>query len=185
MLNIIATTAYVIFLFPCLFAAYQARRCGRPTGHVVTWVVAAMLLLALALSRANGWEDIAREALRSALEQSGNHAQRRLIQAPFMVVAIVCAAAMPIYIWATLSRGRPRRSVVLTKLAELVIAAFVALIALRLVSLHATDRLLYAGPVRLNWVLDGGLSLGLAVLAVLYVRHILRNGSHGPRGTRR
>ena len=56
----------------------------------------------------------------------------------------------------------------------------IGLVALRLVSFHATDALLYA-PLRLNWVLDIGLTLIVAGSAWAFIRTA---GHRDPRSAR-
>jgi hypothetical protein len=71
------------------------------------------------------------------------------------ILLVLLAFALLVRTWVR-SRGEWRRQAL--GIAQLASFAMLGLIALRMISLHAVDSLLYGG-LRLNWWLDIGLSL--------------------------
>jgi hypothetical protein len=57
----------------------------------------------------------------------------------------------------------------LLAIALLATAGFLPLYAVRLISWHATDQLLYGGGIHLNWVIDLGLTSIVAGAALLFI----------------
>lgn len=121
------------------------------------WLAIASGFVLLALSRIFVFEDRLDDRLRDIARQSDIYEGRVAWQAPLSVLAIVGLA----FLFAMLARtltiasGDPhRRARAIALLAGL---AMIGLIALRIISFHPIDALLY-GTLRLNWWLDIGLS---------------------------
>lgn len=138
--------------------------------HMRTWIFAAALFLAIATLRVFAVEDALREMLRLSLRTGDHYAERRGFQSA-IVAAILFVGAMlagwRYYRVARMIRGRRN---IATTIARGCALAMILLLALRLISLHAIDAMLYAGPVRLNWIIDIGASLLVMGSAIAYWR---------------
>lgn len=188
MLNTLAIYAYVIAAIPCLIAALATLRTRRSATDALIWLAAMGLLLAMSAARANGLEDILRETMREAASSGGWYGSRRNAQVLAITAVLVLVLAAGSW-WALRGKRNARRgslSIRFVRAALIAMLAFAALYALRIVSMHAVDQLLYAGPVRLNWVLDAGLTASIAIAALLYIRHCWRysgrRGAHKDYG---
>ncbi|MCK9541351.1 MAG: hypothetical protein M0R03_04890 [Novosphingobium sp.] len=118
--------------------------------------------------RLHGAEDLLRNALREVLRADGSYAARRVIQAPAAAAVLLGFSAFAALFAARalrVSRGRRARAV---NHAFLALAVMAGLIALRIVSFHPIDALLYR-PLHLNWVIDIG-----ATAAVVWSAHAYR-----------
>lgn len=170
-LSLIAASFYLVVLAGCMAAYIAARRFSQPSSHWRTWALVAIGFLVLALLRLVGFEDAAREALRHLLALEGSYDNRRSFQRPVAAGILAVASAMValglMRQW-QLARGRRNVAVVIA-LAGLTV--MVAMLGLRLVSLHQIDMLLY-GPLKLNWVMDLGASVTVLGAAVMYVRYV-------------
>mgnify|MGYP000175524734 CR=1 FL=1 len=103
--------------------------------------------------------------------------QSVLAVAVFLAAMALFALVLRQYLRRDLGRRKSGRARLLLA-AQLALLGFLPLLALRVLSWHQTDRLLYDGPVRLNWILELGLALVPMVAAALYVRHSLRQQQH-------
>lgn len=165
----------------CILASRLAQQSGRPGAESRAWLYCAAFFLCLALARIFGLEDLWRMETRQYLVSHAEYADRRAIQRPLIGVAMMGSCALIFGTWYALRRNMKgaRRYV---SLAQMAMIGFVPLFALRMVSFHFMDRLLY-GPLKLNWLLDGGLTMLAAVGAVAYIRHVALVGRSG--GARR
>lgn len=173
---------YLLVVLTALIAWQTAQRHGRSRSHSAHWIIVAIGFAGLMLIRIGELEVAARRWLRGSLESGGLYAERWEFQAPLAGIAICASAALTVYAvraWP----GPHSRSALLVWISRLALLGFVPLFGLRLVSLHTTDQLLYAGPVRLNWVIDGGLTLASLAAAGLYVANLRRRG-RDPQGRR-
>lgn len=122
------------------------------------WFSIAGLFVILALNRILVIEDRFDEYLRDVARESGAYEGRTAWQGPLSVIAILLVLLVVTILarnWAR-SRGDKRRQAL--GVAQLAAFAMLGLIALRLISFHPIDSLLYGG-LRLNWWFDVGLSL--------------------------
>ena len=161
---------YMAVVLLCVQAALAARKAGRGRGELTGWLLVALAFCLLVLVRVSGAEDIVREILRGVLRDRGAYEMRGDVQVPLVLATLaICAAIFVAMVrkWRRLRDRRLRRLVLLSRFA---LAGYLPLFALRLVSLHATDRLLYAGPVKINWLADGALALLAAGSAAAYAR---------------
>ena len=158
----------------CLAAARAAGPFGRPRSEARFWTLAAAMFLALVVWRGLSFEDVVRESLRHLLRAQDEYANRREIQAPLAMLGLAAMVALLVATarsWpGAVRRSRHRRAVAWARAG---LVAMAGLVALRLVSLHAIDGLLYGGSFHLNWLLDLGASacVGLAALAYLRAPH--------------
>ena len=171
--SLVAAGFYLVVAGACGWAAFHAAPPASVRApsrwHRSAWVVLAILFALLFAARITGLEEGVREALRTSLRHSGGYAGRRTVQAvsvgAVLLVGGVVAAVMATRLRATL-RTRQDRAAGAAVAAG---AALLALIALRIISLHAIDRLLY-GPVKLNWFADLGTCFVVLIAAFYYVR---------------
>ncbi|MFC3098010.1 hypothetical protein [Alteraurantiacibacter palmitatis] len=171
-MTIFAAFLYVLIAACALFAAHNAGRLGMGNPDRMTWLVVAAAFGIFVVLRLAGVEEILRDHLREMLRSGGVYDERRDIQRPLAAIAFVVIGAMG---WLALRSwpGMRSRSRLCKWIACWATAGFVPLYILRILSLHAVDVLLYRGPVRLNWVLDGALSLfagGAALAYVVFIR---------------
>lgn len=106
--------------------------------------------------------------MRAYLMTEGAYGARRTVQAPLVALAMtsaVLATFVLLFRWSRTVRGRRN---VARAVAILAVLVMVLLIALRLASLHSLDALLY-GPLKLNWIIDIGISLTVLGVAAYYV----------------
>lgn len=177
MLIYLASLAYLAAALLCLAAAITARRTGRSKGDMAVWITAAAMFAVLIAMRMLGGEDYLRGLLRAVAAGEGFYNTRRLGQ----VAAIILLAGLLGLGWHKIRldwmHKRGSQTARFMRFVLLTMAGFALLYGLRLISLHAVDQLLYAGPLRLNWVLEGALTLTIAAAAVLYIRHCRRRSA--------
>ncbi|MGB7369956.1 hypothetical protein [Erythrobacter sp.] len=169
LLSLLAACLYAGIVATCLLAWRAARPANVPPWHRRAWIALALLFVALALLRFFALEEGFRDLIREAMRQDGSYSNRRRMQEIAAAIAI-SAIAIAAGIFAFRQRrgpwlrGRRNRAVSAASVAG---AALMALLGLRLISLHAIDALLY-GPLKLNWFADIGASLLVAGAALYY-----------------
>lgn len=170
-LSLSAAGLYVVVLGLCLFAAVTAQQYRQPFAHIRTWVVIALLFGCLALMRIGNIEELLRIMLRNELRDDGDYAGRRTVQQPLVVAAMMVFAGLFLWgLWRQWRAAHGRRNMALF-VAVAAVGAMMFVIALRIVSFHSTDYVLY-GPAKLNWILDIGSSLTVLATAGYYVRRV-------------
>jgi len=170
-LSLMAAGFYVFVAIAVCVAAGVAARHNQPPWHNRTWLLLGCLFSLLIVSRIFSLEDLLRDSLREMARSDGTYEYRRDFQRPlvaFIFVLFGAAASWWIYRAAKSMRGR-RNFAVMAALASGF--GMTGLIALRLISLHPIDALLY-GPAKLNWVGDIGFGVIIVGAAVYYVRLI-------------
>ena len=98
----------------------------------------------------------------------GSYLDRGDLQRPVAAVVVAGGAIVALlfaYHFSRHVRGRREKAVAVATAGTLLM---LALVTIRLVSLHAIDRWLY-GPLKLNWVADLGISMLVAGCAVYFV----------------
>lgn len=148
-------------------AAYASCQHGRESSHKLAWAGLAVLFVLLLVFRIMNAEAMIREYFRACLWAAGDYERRRDFQRPIVAGLILVAGFSGLW-WITLIyRSLTDRRNLAVLLALSAGAGMVVLLAMRLVSLHAIDALLY-GPAKLNWVADAGLSCIVASAAIYY-----------------
>lgn len=170
MLSLVASGVYACVLMMCLAAAWTAHSSRQMPRHAWAWLLLALFFAALISLRLFEVEEALRNSLRAALRSEGSYDQRRDIQAPVAAAIILLAAVTALGLLNRFARNlRGRRNLALAAALGAAFAMLV-LIALRVISLHAIDALLY-GPIKLNWVIDLGTSLIVLSAAAYYTRY--------------
>lgn len=168
-LNLIASFCYVVVTALCGHAALQVRGLGDYPGRqkaISSWALCGTLFLILSVMRALNLEEVLRDLLRESLLLAGDYRERRDLQAPLAAAAVVVTL---VFAGLAFRAGgdRRRRSTIAVRAARLASVGMIGLLGLRLISLHAVDRLLYRGP-HLNWLFDIGATLCVGGAAWIY-----------------
>lgn len=157
---------YLIVAACCVTAAASREMVA---WHRQGWISLVCLFTLLALMRWLDIEQIVQDQLRRILKSEGAYGARRDWQA--MVVTIIASVGAFGAFWGILKMSQYRISrldgCVLTSITAG--SAMIALVAIRLISLHFLDWFLY-GPLKGNWFVDLGLSLTVLVGAACYIR---------------
>ena len=172
-LSLGAAGLYAVVLCTCLFAALTAGQNRQPFAHARTWVMVALMFGVLALMRIVNAEDMLRNILRDLLRSEGGYAGRRDVQRIFVIAAMIGFAGLFLFgLWKQWRAAHGRRNVALFA-AYAAVAIMLFVMALRIISLHQVDWVLY-GPAKLNWFLDIGASLAVLAASIVYVRLVKR-----------
>ncbi len=169
-LNVIAVLLYCAAIASCLRAAASAGRSGLPKRHRSTFLGTAALFAFFALSRLLSGEDRLREWLRAQLREQGAYADRGDIQTVLVLVLALVAIGTLAFLVKRLWSVRTRPLSFLRQATVVAGLSFTALYALRIISLHSVDAVLYAGPLRPNWISDIGLTLAITAMGLIYTR---------------
>lgn len=171
-LSIMASALYVLVVFATGVGAGVANSCKQQAWHWRSWLLLACFFMLLTASRLLDVEETLRDNLRSMLRADAAYDNRRDFQRP-LVAGLVVIAAMVGFWWTFGIAGRITGRRNITVMVALISGAFmILLIAMRMISLHLIDALLY-GPFKLNWVADVGLSLIVIGAAIYYIRVVL------------
>lgn len=158
---------------------------ARPQRETHLWLAIAAVLLALAVFRLGNGEDLLRQDVRAWAAASNLYADRRMWQAPFAAAVFLGAALAGFLMMRRWQKSRVDKGQWALRIALLAVAAFLPLYAIRLISLHITDVLLYSGPVRLNWILELGICGAVLVCAIFYGESVKRRpAGRAPPGRR-
>ena len=166
--NLAAAGLYLLVVIGCLGAAVVAVPARSPRWHRIAWIGLTALFAILILSRFYGLEEALMAELRSIFRGDNSYGRRRDVQAlsATLLLAVVAVIGGAIAFRRTpLLRGRRDQ---VTAFALVSGGAMLLLIALRVISLHAIDRLLY-GALKLNWVGDIGASFAVIAAATYYI----------------
>lgn len=168
-LNLAGIFVYAIVVLLCATAAFSASGSPGQRAQIGGWLFCSAAFAVLALLRLFEIEDRFREALRHFGRAIGGYDDRAVLQVPLVVLTVVGALAIVLFAYRVLRNGHVGEERHLT-LALLALAGFVPLYALRTISWHVADMLLYGGSLRLNWVLDLALTVLVAGSALLFIR---------------
>lgn len=184
MLSLVAAALYGAVVLSCLAALATALIKRQIPAHWRSWGMLAVLFTVLAVLRVLNLEEIWRDELRDLLLATDSYDDRRGFQGiVVLVIAGLVGAAGFFWIFrkARGARGRRNFTVIAAQAAGMAMAA---LIAVRIVSFSAIDRLLF-GPLKLNWVMDIGASVLVAGCAAYYIWVVAQGAAIKPRDARR
>ncbi len=166
---VIGVSAYGLVVAFCVLAALGAHRIARSRTQAWHWLACAAWFVGLMAIRFYDVEDRGRTALRELARQEDLYADRWMWQAPLTVVVAIAMCGLMVVAFTSYPGTRVKYRLAIW-ISQMAVLAYIPLYALRLISLHAVDRLLYsAGPVPLNWVIDGGLALAVLLAAAFYL----------------
>lgn len=174
MLTILALSLYVFVAAASLFAMLQAFKTGQPIAERMTWGISSLFFLGLAAMRALGVEEIVRMSIREYAKGNALYSDRWYLQAPLFILTFVAISALAWFLFQRMRIARVSKRAFMSNIAQLAMLSFVPLIALRMISIHNFDRLLYGGPVKLNWILEFGLCSAVLVAACIYARRCIQ-----------
>lgn len=165
----LAVLGYGVTVGVSLLALRKGASGGRPRMDNLHWLACAIFFSSLVVIRAFDLEERVRATLRSFAQDENLYADRFAWQAPLAAIAALLGI---ILVWLAVrsfpGKGSPPRLAVW--ISRQAVLLFIPLFAMRIISLHAVDSLLYSGPVRLNWLLEAGLTLTALLAAAMYVR---------------
>lgn len=169
-----AVGVYALVVLASLAAGGAAISQRQQNWHWRAWAMVGLLFAAFAMVRAFGLEEWLRDMLRAVLRNESVYDQRRTLQGPLTAAVIAAAfglALLWLYRLVRTVRGRRNAAVFVGYGGAL---AMLALLTLRLISLHQIDAVLY-GPLKLNWFADLGASLVVLLAAGAYIWLVVRN----------
>ncbi len=167
-----AANPYLIIVAGLLYvtvavAAVLAARDATLRENRIFWLSCAAFFMILAIARTSGFEAFVTSSLRGWLYAEGAYQDRREIQRPLAAAAVIVVGAALFWFWLKRPPARATSRAWARFGGMVGTAAMCGVIAMRLISFHELDRLLY-GPIRLNWILDLGSSGLVAVSAWRY-----------------
>lgn len=168
LLSYAASGLYGVVIVTCVAAFVIAMRGHQNRTHLVAWLLLAAFFLVLVWLRLYEIEDLWRGAVRDWLKGEDTFGERRTMQRPIAAGAVAVIGLLGFWwFYRTMTGVRGRRNIAVS-VAMAAGGAMLALIALRLISLHPVDTVLY-GPIKLNWIIDIGSSLAVMASAAFYV----------------
>ncbi len=168
--SLIACGVYVLVIALVWRAIHAARATGR--SHARGWLAVVATILVLLAVRVFQGEDLARHFLREIAASMGSYDDRYRWQLPLAGVIGLVFLAILVGSWRSLRSSKGDRALRLLRIAQIASLCFAPLYALRILSLHATDAFLYAGPVRPNWLLEISLLLMIAGSSTAYAARV-------------
>lgn len=173
MLRLAAIPIYLVAIVLCIAAARTAVRHRGPVSHTALWSGLATLYVLMIVSCLVDFEERWHASVRHLMNAGYGEGVRLFWQPLVAVLAIGFAASAAFLLMRRATPAMPANARRGLRLAEMAGSAFVLLVALRLISLHAIDAVLYGGP-HINRVIDPGLTLLVAVGAWLFVKGVER-----------
>lgn len=168
-LSLMAAGLYVFVFLLAGLSAMTATGPKQSSWHLRGWLGVAILFAALIAMRLLDLENFVRDELRAMLIDGASYGARRDYQRLIVASILALASLLGFSLLYGAARGRRGRRDIAVMVAIAASMGMIVLMAFRLISLHATDALLY-GPLKLNWVGDIGLSLAVAAAALYYIR---------------
>ena len=167
----------ILYIATAMVAVHAARRVPASTVREnlrLHWLAIAALFVGLAIWRLADAEQRLQDRMRAMLVDSGEYAGRWDMQA-IVFIALLVAGLLACF-WTVRIWQAHRSYRMVSSAASLTLLGFTAI---RLLSFHPIDRLLYSGigPFRLNYLVEG-----ILILAVWYgARQYLRDASWNTR----
>jgi hypothetical protein len=171
-LSLIAAIIYCGVAAIVVLAQWRAVNQRQVAWHRWGWTLIAAFFVILAIMRVFSVEEWIRGDLREVLYDRRAYDARRSVQGPLFAILFLASAAGFAALFYYIRRGVEGRRNVAVLSAIGCTSGMIMLFALRIVSLHSVDTLLY-GPLKLNWFLDLGLTAAVAWFAIRY-RSVVR-----------
>ncbi len=167
-LSLLGAGFYGFVAVICGIACFVSTTFGRPSWHRWAWAALFCFFCVLLAMRVLDLEELSRDLMRDQLRSLGAYEGRRETQSLLAVGLSIVVISLSVF---AVRRGwhKPSsRLEICLRLALLAAFVMVALIGLRLISLHSIDAILYG--MRLNWVIDLGSATTVAICGIAYVR---------------
>lgn len=165
-----ALAVYMVIAFLCIAAAFAGSASFRPAAETRSWAICSIFFVSLQAVRLFSLEESTREFLRNYSRVRGEYEQRAALQEPLVTLVLLAGVALVVLLWISWPRNSRSQRTRLVRLSQFAILAFAPLYALRIISLHSVDQILYAGgPLRVNWVLEAALGSIVAGCSALYI----------------
>ena len=164
----IAVIAYCMIVLACVAAIRVAAQHPDRRSDMTHWLAAAAVFAGLAAFRIGQIEDRLRDFARDASKADGVYELRAEVQVPLVVLAGLVGLGMMFLLVRLWRRERPGSRARLVLLSRFALLGLVPLFGLRLVSLHQVDYVLYSGPVRINWLIEGAICAAVGGSAAVY-----------------
>ncbi|WP_338467569.1 hypothetical protein RXV95_03135 [Novosphingobium sp. ZN18A2] len=173
--SLAGAVVYVLVAGLAARAATVAHRQGRTTGEIRQWrAICAMFAIFAAIRVLNIDHDV-QDIVRAAARSDRIYNARSEWQRPVSAALVLVLGVLAYWTVRTISRQRRKpvqRVLVLARFAAIAMATY---FAIRLVSLHAIDALIYRGGIfRVNYLIDMGLAGLIGLCSAIYVRQIRR-----------
>ena len=174
MLNLGGSAIYVAVAVLCAMAWRAAHQKFQSRRHTYTWLISSVFFVLLAINRLSMLEARAKQELQALFEFSFAYAERQSVQEPLAAIALI-VIGIGLFVLFRRKRGEwAGRRAHAVLVAQLGVVGMIGLIALRIISYHPIDSILYRG-LHLNWAIDVGLSVAVGWAAWRY-RAVLNSG---------
>ena len=180
LLSLSAAGLYGLVVIASVMALASVKGAQEPNWHQRSWALLIVLFALLLAMRVTGLEDTLRASARAVLRAEGAFDGRRDFQRILVASLVMIGGGLGLWLVYKAARGSRRKIDVVVNAALGAGLVMGGLIALRFVSLHAVDRLLY-GALKLNWVTDVGASCTILVAALYYIRLTRSSGNASRR----
>lgn len=161
---------YIFVLALCTAAALAARGARHPLAQAAAWLCCASAFALLTLVRLFEIDDRIELALKLLARETAAYDDRAMLQVPLVGLTIIGAIVLTLSAARVLRSPQADRRDRLVALALFAALGFAPLYAIRVISWHDLDAILYSGGIHLNWLLELALSSLVAICAALYVR---------------
>ena len=166
-LSLLAAALYLVVAATAAAAAVEALRHRQITWHLIIWAIIAAFFIGLAFARIYGFEEMLRGELRMMLYEGQTYEERRSLQKPLFAIVFIIALSAIGGLAYFLARGVHGRRNIAAMIAIGCTGGLMFLAALRMVSLHSVDALLY-GPLKINWLADMGMTIAVLACGIRY-----------------
>ncbi|MGQ7829919.1 hypothetical protein [Altererythrobacter sp. Z27] len=170
-LSLLGAGLYVLVALACIMTALAARGAGEARSGPRGWLVIGACFLLFALMRFLQTEDILGDLLRGLFERFDAREDRQTFQWPLSLLALAIVAVSAVRFTRRIRAAGIWSRSATVDWARMATLCMVALIGLRLISLHRVDAILFSpaiGPLRINWMLDIGFSATVLIAALAY-----------------
>lgn len=164
--SVFGVVLYALTATLCALCVLAAMRTQKPTSEKINWTAITLFFVGLILLRGFLIEDNIEQAIRQTLRDGGDYASRRHYQSAIAISLVGVMAVAAFLGYRIFARLRGRIEIIVFA-ANAACAAMIGLILLRVLSLHAIDRILYG--FRINWIVDIGVTIFVGACAVGYI----------------
>ena len=164
----IAVIVYCVVILACVAAMRVAAQHPDRRRDMAHWLAAAAVFAGLAAFRIGQVEERLRDFAREVSQADGVYELRAEVQVPLVILTGLAGLGMMVLFVRLWRRERPGSRARLVLLSRFALLGLVPLFGLRLVSLHQVDYVLYSGPLRINWLIEGAICAAVGGSAAVY-----------------